>query len=220
MHLIKEIAQLKKRLLSLGAEVEESVILALKALRNRDTELAQAVLDNDEHIDRVEVEVEEECLKILALHQPVAIDLRFIIAILKMNNDLERIGDLAVNISQRAAYLAGKDIFEYPPHLFEIADRAKEMLSQGLDSLINLNLREAHQVCRDDDEVDRLHREIYVYINEMMQEHPEHIKKLIQILEISHHLERIADLATNLAEDVIYMIEGKIIRHHGEGFDD
>lgn len=214
-HLQREIEKLKKYILALSALVEESLHKAIKSLLERDEKLARQVIKGDEDIDQMEVDVEEECLKILALHQPVAIDLRFIVAILKINNDLERIGDLAVNIAKRAVFLSTKESvgieFDFP----RMVEIAKSMLKQSIDALVNMDTALANKVCASDDEIDSLNREMYRQIQDAIRKYPERMECLVNLLTVSRHLERIADHATNIAEDVIYMVEGEIIRHKG-----
>jgi phosphate transport system protein len=203
-HLRREIENLKKKLLALGATVETTV---------RDATLAIEKKDGDINIDHTEVEIEEDCLKILALHQPVAIDLRFIVTVLKINNDLERIGDLAVNIAERAVFLAGQPNLSISTDLVDMAHNARSMLKDSLDALVNLDAELAHKVCANDDIVDAMHRHMYLKVQEAILKNPEQISSLIQLLSASRHLERISDHTTNIAEDVIYMIEGHIARH-------
>jgi phosphate transport system protein len=208
--------RLKKSILSLSAIVEESVQKAVLAVENLDVELARKVMESDDQIDDLEVDLEEECLKILALHQPVANDLHFIIAVLKINNDLERIGDLAGNIAERTIALADeKERIVAPTHFPAMVAGVEEMLKKSLDALVNLDLRLAAQVCRMDDQIDKLHAQTYSLVKQEVRSHPDQLDSLLHYLTISRHLERIADLATNLAEDVIYMIEGDIVRHTG-----
>jgi phosphate transport system protein len=166
----------------------------------------------------MEVGVEEDCLKILALHQPVAIDLRFIVAVLKINNDLERIGDLAVNIAERSAFLSKHPPFGFSLGLVEMADRAQDMLKHSLDALINLDSGLAQEVCAADDEIDAMNRQMYLKIQDAIRSNPGKLESLIHLLSVSRHLERIADHATNIAEDVIYMVEGRIARHRTEDY--
>ncbi len=218
VHLIKEIDKLKKMILSLSAMVEETVQRAVKALDTRDAVLAQRIIDHDYEIDRNEVDVEEECLKILALHQPVAIDLRLIIAVLKINNDLERIGDLAVNIAERAVFLATQERTPMWFNFVQMGEKAQAMLRQSLDSLVNLDAGLAREVCMADDAVDAMNREAFLMVQEAIRHHPERMEALIHLLSVSRHLERIADHATNIAEDVIYMCEGQIVRHRSEDY--
>jgi phosphate transport system protein len=217
-HLQREIENLKKKILSLGARVETAVHEAIRSIEERDTALAQKIIEEDIEIDHTEVEVEEDCLKILALHQPVAIDLRFIVAVLKINNDLERIGDLAVNIAERSAYLASQPPVQASFDFLNMSKTTEAMLNKSLDALVNMSSELANEVCSDDDEVDGMNRRMYMQIQESIQKNPEQISSLIHLLSVSRHLERIADHATNIAEDVIYMIEGKIIRHQAEEY--
>ena len=212
-HLQREIEKLKKKILSLSAAVENSVKMAVQSIENRDSALAESIIARDEEIDQLEVDLEEDCLKILALHQPVAIDLRFIIAVLKINNDLERIGDLAVNIAERAQFLSTQRSIAIPFDLDSLAEKTQEMLRKSLDSLVNLNTGLAREVCRTDDEVDAINRDMYDLVKNAIRAHPEQLDILIPYLSVSRYLERIADHATNIAEDVIYMIEGIITRH-------
>ena len=213
IHLRKEIDLLKKLLLSLSGQVEENLWRAVRAFEARDHDLAEEVIARDAEIDVREVELEEECLKALALHQPVATDLRFIVSVLKINNDLERIGDLAVNVAQRARFLAeqpeGHAVFDLPG----MATRVQGMLRRSLDALVNMDPAAARAVCVEDDEVDAIHRQTYKLVRDAIRENPAQMDALIHVLSTSNHLERIADLATNIAEDVIYMVEGHIVRH-------
>jgi phosphate transport system protein len=218
VHLHREIESLKKKLLSLCAIVETAVREATLSIENRDYDLARKTIQNDPEIDRMEVDVEEDCLKILALHQPVAIDLRFIVAVLKINNDLERIGDLAVNIAERSAFLS-----KHPPvglslGLVEMADKAQDMLKHSLDALVGLNPGLAQNVCAADDEIDAMNRQMYLKIQDAVRNNPDKLESLLHLLSISRHLERIADHATNIAEDVIFIVSARDVRHHaGEG---
>ena len=217
-HLQRELENLKKRILSLGAMAEESVRMAIEAFETRDRELAIKIIEADRKIDEAEVELEEECLKILALHQPVAVDLRFINAVTKINNDLERVGDEAVNIAERVANIAGKPPVEVPFEYSTMAEKSEAMLRKSLDALVNLDADLAYKVCLSDDEVDEINRDIYDKIKEVIKAHPDRVAYLINLLLISRHLERIADHATNIAEEVIYMVEGEISRHRNDMF--
>lgn len=213
-HLIgHELERLEKQLLTLTAVVEESVQKALKALENCDYELAKSVINNDINVNRLEVELEEECLKILALHQPVANDLRMIIAILKINNDLERIADQAVNISERAVSICELSKIENPLDIIPMSEKVIEMLEMSLDSLVKADIIMAKQVLALDEEVDTIHSENYQTFKNHVRKDPGSVDQLLNHLTISRHLERIADLATNIAEDVIYLNEGEIVRH-------
>lgn len=213
LYLERQIDDLKKRILTLSAVVEESFHQAIHSLEEMDTSLAEAVIERDVEVNEMEVDLEEECLKILALHQPVAIDLRFIVSVLKINNDLERISDLSVNIAQRTRGLAALKPAPIPFALFEMADKVESMLKKSLDSLVNLDMELAREVCRLDDEVDAMHKDNYGLVKDQIRRQPEQLDALIEYLSLSRHLERIADLTTNIAEDVLYMIDGEIIRH-------
>lgn len=204
----------------MSADVEDNVALATRAMVNRDLALAKKVMDTDVDIDQMEVDIEEDCLKILALHQPVAIDLRFIIAVLKINADLERVGDLAVNIAERAAYLAKKEAICLPFDFTAMATKVQKMLSDSIDSLVNLDTKLAHKVRAQDDEVDTMNREIYKEVKEHVSDDPEKVNCLLHALSTGRHLERIADHATNIAEDVVYLVDAQIVRHTPETYDD
>jgi phosphate transport system protein len=217
-HLQREIESLKKKLLQLSTVVEESMLRAVRSVEKKDGTLAKRVLTEDAVVDKMEIEVEEECLKVLALHQPVAVDLRFIIAVLKINNDLERIGDLAVNIAERSIELAGQPSFEFASNFLVMCEKAVIMLKKCIDSFITLDAKRALEVCAADDEVDELYRDMYDKVKTGINQNPDKIDEYLQVLSISRHLERIADHATNISEDVIYMIEGDIVRHRTEEF--
>jgi len=217
-HLEREIENLKKRILGLSATVEDNVYQAVQSLAERNSTLADEVIKSDLNIDQTEVAIEEECLKVLALHQPVAIDLRFIIAILKINSDLERMGDLAVNIAERAQFLATREKPNIPLDLPLMAEKTKAMMKKSLDSLMKQDAKLAYEVLAADDGIDAMNREMYARIQDAIRRKPEHLESLIHLLSCSRHLERIADHATNIAEDVIYMIDGVIVRHRAEDY--
>ncbi len=212
-HLLNEIDKLKSRILALSVIVEESVYRAVKSFQDRDAASAQAVIEGDNEIDLAEVDIEEECQKVLALHQPVAHDLRFIIAVLKINAELERIGDGAVNIAERVNLLAREKQVQIPFDFLGMARKAKDMLRESLDALINLDADHAFHVIQEDDEVDRMNEQVYSIIEESIRNDPDHVESYIHLLGVSRQIERIADHASNIAEDVIYLIEGRIVRH-------
>ncbi len=212
-HMQRELEKLKKMILALSAVVEETVQQALLSLERMDVPLARQVTGGDEAIDQMEVDLEEECLKILALHQPVAIDLRFIVSVLKINNDLERIADLAVNVAERTIGLDQVGRIPTPFDTVEMGRKVQAMLKKALDALVNLDVEVAREACTLDDAGDAIHKHNYTLIKDRIRSHPEQLDALVQYLSVSRHLERIADLATNIAEDVIYMIEGEIVRH-------
>lgn len=209
----REINGLKKALIKLGAMVEDNLYQSLKALIHNDLELAKKVIKKDEIIDKKEVEIEEECLRIFVLFQPVAIDLRYIVGVLKVNNDLERIGDLAVNIAKSTKILVvGKNINPFFA-LFTTSDYVKKMLKMSLDSFVKLDVKLARQILSDDKKVDRLHKKITKKVIAKIKIDKENAEKWMHILTISRCLERAADHTTNIAEDILYMVEGKIKRH-------
>ncbi len=215
-HLRLEIEKLKKQTLSLSAIVEKSLWMAMRTVLEKDSVTARKVIESDSVIDKMEVEIEEECLKILALHQPVAVDLRFIVATLKMNNDLERIGDLAVNIAERGLYLAEMESCVLPFDFTEMAEKVQAMLKKSLDSLVNLDAKLAREVAAADDEIDDLHRKNYELTRQLIETQAVNAVCSIHGLSISRYLERIADLADNISEDVIYMVDGEIVRHKSQ----
>ena len=212
-HIEHQIAQLKNSILQFGTIVEESISRSNTALFKRDVELAQKVIANDTEIDRLEVELEEECLKVLALYQPVAADLRFVVAVLKINNDLERIGDLASNIAKTVSQLTITGPLELPEEISSMAKQVEEMVKNSLDAVVKANPDLARQVRKEDDIVDAGRHTVRKLVIQQIKKDPEKVEGLLQINSISKHLERIADMATNIAEDVIYMVEGEIVRH-------
>lgn len=212
-HLQHQIEALKQKILLVGTLVEDAIAKAISALVNRNGDLARAIIERDDEIDRMEVDVEEECLKVLALYQPVAADLRFVVAVLKINNDLERMGDLARNIAKRVAYLASHERVELPAEFRGMAAQAQSMVRRSLDALVNRDTLIARQIRDDDDEVDAVQRIIRDRIQSQMRQSPEKLDLYMRLLSVSRHLERLADMATNVAEDVIYMVEGDIVRH-------
>jgi phosphate transport system protein len=212
-HLEREIEKLKNVVIDLGRFVENQVRLAMSALVENDLEAARNVVDGDDEVDQREVDLEEECLKILALHQPVASDLRFVVSVLKMNNDLERIGDLAVNIAVRAIRLDELGYKKVPEDFLDIAKKSKLMLRQALLSLVELDTQIAMDVLRADDAVDALLKKIYEQTISDIKHDSSLAEEQIILLAIAKRLERVADLSSNIAEDVIYMMNGDIVRH-------
>ena len=212
-HLQRQIETLKKKILTVGALVEEAIAKSVSSLIHRDARLAEEVIHADDNIDRTEVDVEEEVLKTLALHQPVAADLRFVIAVLKINNDLERMGDIARNISKRVRFIARSEEFVTPVDFREMAANAQSMVRQSLDALVNADTATAQLVRSSDDEVDRMRKQVQNKLESEISMHPENTECLLRLISVSRHLERLADMATHIAEDVIYMVEGEIVRH-------
>jgi len=212
-HFHHELEKLKKRILYLAAKVEKNLEMAVKSFTEKDIQMADEVINSDPDIDSLEVEVEEDCLKILALHQPVAADLRYIVAILKINNDLERIADLAVNIAERSKTITYNSGPLIPFDLQSMVEIAVKMVRDSVDALVKNNAELARQVCIDDDEIDDRNREVYKLAQNAIQKNPQFAEYYISLISVSRNLERIADHSTNIAEDVIYMIEGEIVRH-------
>lgn len=212
-HLERAIDKLKKSILHVAAVVEERVLDAVRSLQTRDRALAHEVVAQDTIVDELEVDFEEECLKVLALHQPVATDLRFIISALKINNDLERIADLAVNFSERAANLSLEPPVEIPFDMEQMSRLTIDMLHQSIDALVKMDAQAARRIRRLDDEVDLLTAGAFQAVQDGIRAKPEFLDQYIQFLSCARHLERIADLATNICEDVIYLVEGVIVRH-------
>jgi phosphate transport system protein len=213
VHLPREIAKLKKTLLSLCALVEEQLVWAMDALQTRDESEAQRVLDRDAEVDHREVEIEEECLKALALHQPVAGDLRFLVSVLKMNRDLERIGDLAVNIARKARTIAGYSSLDIPFDLAGMWSKCQAMLRDSIDALINCDAASAQRICARDSDVNQMKHEIRQQAEALLRVEPSRAPAWLALLGVARNLERIADHAVNIAEDVIYLVEGRIVRH-------
>lgn len=219
-HLQKDIESLKNKIIEMSGVIEDRLYQATQSVVNCDAEMAQAVIHGDTKIDEMEVDIEEECLKILALYQPVAVDLRFIVAMLKINNDLERIGDLAVNIAERSAYLAEREDIEIPFDIISMATKVESMVTRSIDSLVNQDARLAFQIRAEDDEVDAFNRDMYARVKEKMPDGPEQLGNLLHAMSIGRHLERIADHATNIAEEVIYLVKAEIVRHSPELFEE
>jgi phosphate transport system protein len=219
-HLQRDLDALKKEVLTIGSMVEEATNKAITSLVQRAPELAEEVMSGDDAIDAKELEVEESCLKALALHQPVAGDLRFIVAVMKVNNDLERMGDLAQNIAERALYLSTHEPIPVDLDFDRMVERVRQMVSMSLDALVNHDARAAREVCSLDDQVDDYNRHMFVVLQELMHRDPATIERAVHTLSVARHLERIADLATNIAEDIVFMVEGDVIRHHLEDFGD
>ncbi|MCI0460098.1 MAG: phosphate signaling complex protein PhoU [Gemmataceae bacterium] len=212
-HLERDLDNLQHDLLALAASVEEAIHKAIQSLQRRNPEVAGQVIDNERQIDQEENHVEEECLKILALHQPVAVDLRRIAAALKINAELERMADLAEDIAERAIHLARLPQIPVPEKLQRMTDLTTTMVRQSLDAFVNLDTRLARAVCRLDDEVDRYNQMIISELIQTMQQAPEMVEPALSLFSATRHLERIADHATNIAEDVVYLVEGEIVRH-------
>lgn len=212
-HIDRALDELRRKLLNLSEIVEDSVIQSVQAFVDKDAIKAKKVRDRDTKIDELEVEIEEECLKLLALHQPVATDLRYIVATLKMNNDLERIGDLAANICSRTIRLIDLESVEPPFDIRDITKTVQGMVRKSIRSLIESDPELSRTVLSEDSAVDTEYKKVFNTIQKRIEESPKDCKQIILYLSVMRHLERIADLSTNIAEDVIYFVEGKIVRH-------
>lgn len=215
-HFQNEIEKLKRKILHLAAMVEENLQTAVKSISEYDINLADEVIKSDPEVDSLEVEVEEDCLKILALHQPVAADLRYIITVLKINNDLERIADLAVNIAERTKTIARNYGVEKPFDLRGMLNITVNMVKLSVDALVTNDTQKAREVIQNDDSIDSFNEEAHRVFQKQIRENPNSTEYCISLLSVSKNLERIADHATNIAEDVIYMIDGEIVRHQSK----
>jgi phosphate transport system protein len=217
-HLQRDLDNLHRDLLLMAASVEEAIQAALRALQHREPALARKVIEGDNVIDQEENHIEEACLKVLALHQPVAGDLRRVAAVLKINSELERMADLAEEIAERAQHLAQLPPVRVPAKLERMTDLTTAMVRMSLDAFIATDARLARAACRMDDEVDRYNVEVIDELIERMRQAPEMVEAGLSLFSATRHLERIADHATNIAEDVVYLVEGMIIRHQPAAF--
>ncbi len=206
--------ELKQKLLAMGGLAEQAVDRAVEAYRRRDASLCQLVLQGEPPINMAEREIDELALDLLAMQQPMAVDLRFIVAVLKINADLERVGDQAVNIAERVRDLLELPRVELPADIPSMASMTRNMVRQALEAFIGADADLAEMVLRMDDHVDRLNRETFRSVNELAQKSPEAARQAIDVLLISRNLERVADHATNIAEDVIFWVRGADVRHH------
>jgi phosphate transport system protein len=215
-HLQTDLEYLEQDILAQSSMVEEMIEKACRALRELRADIAQDVVDQEATIDRREIRIEEECLKILALHQPVAVDLRRTAAVMKINNELERIADLAVNIAERTQSLAEHPEFSIPETLETMAKLAASMVHDALDAFVQQDVAVARKVCGRDDQVDAYCREVIDELRQMMRLSSEMVEPALHFFSAARQVERIADHATNIAEDVIYLVEGEIARHRGD----
>lgn len=213
LHLQRDLDHLHHEVLSLSGVVEEMLEKATRALFERNAQIADEVIGFDILVDEREVQIEEECLKALALHQPVAVDLRRVATVLKVNNDLERMADLTVNLAERAKSVIEYPTFVIPPRLARMADTAKGMLADVLDSFVNMDCVAAARVGATDELVDRMNDEIIQELQQTMKDRPDQVVPALHCFSASRHIERISDHATNISDDVIYMVKGTIVRH-------
>lgn len=211
-HLQRDLEQLQREIVGFASMVEDAISKSVQSLSDRDQKLAEEVIHGDEQIDAMENHVLEDCLKILALHQPVATDLRRITSIFMITTDLERMGDLARHIAEVAISVKSASM-EIPPKMLHMADLCTSMVRQALDSYVNLDQQLARRVVRMDDEADRYNDDMIVELMRLMKQSPDHIEPGMQLFAATRNLERIADHATNIAEDVIYLVEGEIVKH-------
>ena len=212
-HFHEELEGLKQTLLAMGGLVEDQIHRVMRALIERDDRLAQEVIDRDRQVNAYDVEVDEKCVELLALHQPTAGDLRFITTAMKIVTDLERIGDQAVNIAQRAIELNREPQLKPYIDLPRMAENAARMVKESLDAFVNRDTPLARRVCAEDEAVDALKEQVFRELLTFMMEDARTIPRAIRLILISRFLERVADHATNIAEMVIYMVEGKMVRH-------
>jgi phosphate transport system protein len=215
-HFVQEIEALKAQLLQMGGRSESIIGKSIEALRRRDTALAREVIDDDRAIDRLEIDIEERCVGLLALQQPLASDLRFITAALKISNDLERVGDHGVNIAGSALKLAAEPELKPLVDIPRMASLAGGMLREALDAFVRRDAETARRLCRSDDEVDALNRQLFRELISYMIEDPRSITRAMELILVARNLERVADLATNIAEEVVFIAEARIIKHNAE----
>jgi phosphate transport system protein len=212
-HLQRETDRLKRKVLALGALVEENLRLAFQSIEQRDADKARRAIAGDILVDQEEVDIEEECLKILALYQPVAGDLRFVAAVIKINNELERIGDLAANIGERALQLIKEPPIVIPHGVAVMADRVETILEKALDALVHQDAVTARQVLVADAEVNELYATLIGDLKDEIRQDLEHLDAIVLLFNVARYLERLADHASNISEDVLYLVEGEIQRH-------
>ena len=213
IHLQRDLDNLRKDILRLGSLVRESTLKSIELFNTQALSLAEEVNTLELHINELEVEIEENCLKILALHQPVAIDLRFIVVVMKVNNDLERMGDQAVNIAKRVTSLMKEESHTFELPLGAMTDTVQDMVALSLEALVNQDPDLARRVVQIDDLLDDLNAKNYQALRAGVEETPALFSQAMSLATVSSNLERIGDLCTNIAEEVIFMVEGKVIRH-------
>jgi len=214
IRLEEEISKLKKMLFEMAASVEEMIAKSIKALKDRNMIMAEEVIKSDQKINEMEVEIDNQCIRILALYHPEAADLRTVSMIMKINNDLERIGDHAVNIAEKTIYLADKPPVKPLIDIPKMADKAIQMLQESLDAFVNKDAELAVDVCKKDDDVDELEPQIVRELVTYMISDPQTIDRSLALILIAREIERVADLATNIAEDTYYIASGKMLKHH------
>ena len=214
-----DLTSLKEKLLRMASLAEETISLAMRSLKDRDESLADKVFVIEKEVNRLDVEIDQECMSLLALQQPMAGDLRFITSVMKSSVELERISDLSINIVERTLILLKSPILKPLIDLPHMASIAQKMVSDAVDAFVKRDDELARDVCRRDDEVDELYDQIFRELLTYMMQDTSYIARAVDLLLISRHLERIADHATNIGEDVIYYVKGKTIKHHCEAGD-
>ena len=215
-HFDQDLQDLKDELLDMGGRVEAAIQKSIESLKRRDRQLAEEVFSDDKAIDRLEIDVDERCVSLLALRQPMAGDLRFITSSLKISNDLERVGDHAVNIAQSAQRLSDEPPLKPLVDIPRMAELAAGMLREALDAFVHRDAPTARRLVRRDDEVDNLNRQVFRELITFMIEDPRTISRALELILVARNLERVADLATNVAEEVVFIAEARIIKHHAE----
>jgi phosphate transport system protein len=219
-HFHDELSELKSMLLAMSAEAQTALAASVEALLQRDSTKAAQVISGDHRIDAFELEIDELVVKLLATQQPMARDLRLLMAAMKIANDLERVGDHAVNIAQSAERLLVSPPIVPEPEIVEMARLARRMLADALDAFVRADAQAGRALCRRDDQVDGLHDSVFRILLTHMMESPHIISAAMELFLVSRNLERVADLATNIAEDIVFMVEGKTIKHHAEKGED
>jgi len=215
-HIEVELRRVKDELVRMASLAETAIGLSVKALVSRNAEMARQVIASDDHINMLEIEIDELCLRAMALYQPEAKDLRLLAMALKINNDLERMGDQAVNIAERTLELLKEPLLKPLIDIPRMAEVAQRMVKDSLDAFVQQDVTKAKTVCESDDEVDQYDDQMFRELLTYMMEDPKAITRAVNLILVSRHLERIADHATNIAEDVIYLVEGKNIKHHAQ----
>jgi len=215
-HFDEELKDLKEKLLRMAGLAEDSIAKAVKALKDRDEALVGQVFEQEERINLLEIEIDEVCLRLLALRQPMAGDLRFIASAMKIGSELERIGDQSVNIAERTTELLKVPLLKPLIDIPRMAGLAQAMVVDSINAFVNRDAELARQICARDDEVDQINHQIFRELLTYMMEDPATIPRAVELILIGRHLERIADHATNIGEDVIYLVKGKSIKHHIE----
>lgn len=213
-HFDEELGQLKDKLFKMGLIVEEAIRNSVRSLMERDSKLAEEVIENDQKVNILEIEIDEFGHELIALRQPTAVDLRFITMVLKINSDLERAADQAVNIAEKSIVINREAPMKSNLAIPQMADLAINMMKESLDAFVERDASKAKAICERDDELDGLNDQIYNELQEAMKKQAMEISQAVSLIMVAHNLERIGDLATNIAEDVIYLAKGIDIRHH------